>query len=436
MWPKRILLGMALRFITLTIISSTGPLSSAQSEVHDDVETSMPVFGSSADKLTISTRKLASVSAEGQCCTQEIIRYIEEANADFPFAMGYGNEQGLCCVIEKGLEKQSVIKVWSSSKIVTGYAILGLIDQGKLSLDTLASDILTWWTTDPNDDRSLVTVRHLLAQTDGMNTWPAGLGMCSKSTTALCGRDAYDRLFESKPGQEFHYTESSFYILGTIAMELTGHRTFDDVFQELIARPLGMDGCEFSGAITTRKADPGGGLRCSLMEYAKFMTAIYGQTFVSTALHDEAERIQTGSASNMPRTKDLAGSGLYHYALGSWRECLDSNCSDSDGIKIHSMGAGGFLPWIWRRGRESHFGIFAQDGRAGRAIDQTSDVMKNAFPIVREAAVAHHGNGNLTNPSTSTTRPILSSARLQSTELDSVVVLTTLAGLLLHSVEF
>merc|ERR1712039_1019971 len=121
------------------------------------------------------------------------------------------------------------------------------------------------------------------------------------------------------------------------------------------------------------------------------MTAIYWQTFVSTALHDEAERIQTGSASNMPRTKDLAGSGLYHYALGSWRE--------------------------------SHFGIFAQDGRVGRATGQTSDIMENLFPIVREAAVVHHGNLNVTKPSTTSTKPILSSARLQCTELEDVVML-------------
>merc|ERR1712014_533162 len=133
-----------------------------------------------------------------------------------------------------------------------------------------------------------------------------GLAMCTKDSTITCAKDAYENLFEAAPGEKFTYTESSFYVLAAVAMEITGLSNVDSVFQELIARPLEMEGCSFS-LWSLEKTDPGGGLKCSAEEYGKFMRAVFGQTLVSKKLHEEAERFQTERASNMPIWQPLAG---------------------------------------------------------------------------------------------------------------------------------
>jgi len=170
------------------------------------------------------------------------------------------------------------------------------------------------------------------------------------------------------------YTESTFYVLGAVAMEITGLSTVDSVFQELIARPLKMEGCSFSNG-PMRSTDPGGGLLCSAEEYGKFMRAVFGQTLVSKELHEEAERFQTERTSNMPQRTPQ---GTFHYALGSWRD------AKIDGVLINCMGAEGFYPYIWRKGYESHWGVFATQG-FGVGIALAGIVMNDAFPLARKA---------------------------------------------------
>lgn len=138
-----------------------------------------------------------------------------------------------------------------------------------------------------------------------------------------------------------------------------------------------MEGCSFS-IWSLQKTDPGGGLVCSAEEYGKFMRAVFGQTLVPKELHEEAEQVQTERASNMPMWFPLAGEGTFHYALGSWRD------AKIDGVLIHSMGAEGFYPYIWRKGNESHWGVFATQG-LGVGIALAGIVMNDAFPFARKA---------------------------------------------------
>merc|ERR1712187_968183 len=107
--------------------------------------------------------------------------------------------------------------------------------------------------------------------------------------------------------------------------------------------------------------------------------------------HAEAEQVQTERASNMPMWFPLAGEGTFHYALGSWRD------AKIDGVLIHSMGMEGFYPYIWRKGRESHWGIFATQG-PGVGIAVANIVMNKVFPLARKA-MEHIQNTPLGNAS-------------------------------------
>merc|ERR1712048_1035107 len=90
----------------------------------------------------------------------------------------------------------------------------------------------------------------------------------------------------------------------------------------------------------------------------------------------------------MPEKNDFGGGGVRHYAFGSWRECFSGSCSDADGIQISSMGAGGFYPWIWRNGHESHWGIVAHEGLPSVGQGTTAGINARTLPLARKAMKA------------------------------------------------
>jgi D-alanyl-D-alanine-carboxypeptidase/D-alanyl-D-alanine-endopeptidase len=78
----------------------------------------------------------------------------------------------------------------SATKWVSGVAIMRAVEEGFLSLNDLASTHLAYWTVDPEDARSRVTLRHLLSFTSGMSgstSCPAELDFNQ------CVRDMYTR---------------------------------------------------------------------------------------------------------------------------------------------------------------------------------------------------------------------------------------------------
>merc|ERR1719356_1152079 len=124
-------------------------------------------------------------------------------------------------------------------------------------------------------------------------------------------------------------------------------------------------------------------MKCSINEYSKFLRAVYARELVSAELQEEAEMAQTASASNMPQESRFAGDGKQHYSLAHWIQRLDD-----DGVLMHSMGADGFFPWVWRQGRKSHWGIIAppQNPNAlprADSIAHSTDIFKSVSPLVR-----------------------------------------------------
>lgn len=69
-------------------------------------------------------------------------------------------------------ETDVLTPVYSASKMVTSILINALIDAevGGLTLDSPVSQYIDWWTTEPDDPRARVTMRHLLSQTAGFGS--------------------------------------------------------------------------------------------------------------------------------------------------------------------------------------------------------------------------------------------------------------------------
>jgi len=106
-------------------------------------------------------------------------------------------------------------ELMSASKMISGYTMLKLIDDGLLSLNTKAADIFDWWNA--TDGRKNVELHHLMSQTAGLTKYPLGHGACLSGLgggTLKCAMVAYEELFPStftEPGLEFEYVESTFF---------------------------------------------------------------------------------------------------------------------------------------------------------------------------------------------------------------------------------
>merc|ERR1739844_306880 len=171
------------------------------------------------------------------------------------------------------------------------------------------------------------------------------------------------------------------------ALEVTGLRYWDDLFQQYLAGPLGIDPnkCKFS-LPSYSMAFAGGGLVCDTASYAKILQAILAKTlYTDRTLYDEAERPHTldlplplmppaymlesgdsGDSAAQPShettvlSEAIATSGAaWHYGLGQWVECATAKC-DGGILRTSSIGLMGTYPWMDRgglTGNRPHWGV-------------------------------------------------------------------------------
>lgn len=137
----------------------------------------------------------------------------------------------------------SIFQAASLSKPVFAFAVLNLVEQGKLELDTPVVKYLPqgyWHRSNPfetklpfkedlvSDPRiQAVTARMILNHTSGLPNW------------------AFEPLsFESTPGAEWHYSGEGYALLQRAVEAITG-KPLDQLMSEQILKPLGMNHSEY-----------------------------------------------------------------------------------------------------------------------------------------------------------------------------------------------
>ena len=127
----------------------------------------------------------------------------------------------------------------SVSKQFTAFAIVMLIDQGKLRLDDKLTDIFDDF---PSYGKK-VKVRHLLSHTSGLRKYernvPAGhTGQLSDQNVLDILRSKRSTLFT--PGSQYQYSNSGYAMMANIVAKISG-LTFSEFVKENIFKPLNMD---------------------------------------------------------------------------------------------------------------------------------------------------------------------------------------------------
>jgi CubicO group peptidase (beta-lactamase class C family) len=135
--------------------------------------------------------------------------------------------------------------ILSITKSFTALVLLHLQEQGKLSL----KDPLSKYFPDiPEADK--IKLEHLLTHSSGLFNYTDNI---SESDTALVGHPVSRQLvldqfiskpLTFKPGKEFSYNNSGYYLAGLIIEKVTG-KPYEQVVRELVFQPLKMNSSGF-----------------------------------------------------------------------------------------------------------------------------------------------------------------------------------------------
>jgi serine beta-lactamase-like protein LACTB len=214
---------------------------------------------------------------------------------------------GYADVKSKALHKNSTITRFASiAKTMTAVAILQLVEQGLVDLET---PIQTYLPTYPRHAEGDITTKHLLQQTSGIPAYKNSNEIETKKHYSYL-EDAInvfkDRNLEHKPGTAYYYTTYGYVVLGRIIEQVSG-LSYEAYMQKNIWDKAGMNntGVEMRNTTYENKSSlyyrknngkrktansndlsnrlPGGGLQSTSEDILKFGQAILNNTLITEA---------------------------------------------------------------------------------------------------------------------------------------------------------
>ena len=307
---------------------------------------------------------------------------------DFAVTIGTANAGRIFSYTHGDFTLHTRVETASTSKWPSAMMLVGLVHDGTIrSLDARACEYLEWWTCDPRDQKSRVTLAHLLSFTSGFGGGAPGLAgkarvrsagkggalsagkaralsagkaralsdappdeaSCLGSKTAdfmHCAKTIYtstERL-EGEPGTVYSYNSNHLQLAGAVAVAASG-LSIAQVIDKYLLQPYAMHGsrCETPSAQNPMLAAC---LTTTAADYERFLRATLGHAVLSRSLVAESERDHTPF---MAQQYTLYGD----YGFGHFLECFDSVDGSTERCKAAAVhcdpGAFGFYPLIDRR---------------------------------------------------------------------------------------
>lgn len=377
--------------------------------------------------LAIVLTSVAPISyAQGPATDEwEPIRNAIDASPITDVVVMVGNEQGTLFVYSKGaFTTTTPAELASASKWLTSGTIMRLVEAGILSLDDHPQDYIDWWTDDPNDPRSQITVEDMLAFKSGFYGEEGTLDCVGNPniTNEHCVRTIYEDWFQYTPGSAFYYSPTHMHILGLMAENATG-LSYPDIFRQYLADPLGLSDATGFFDPSASNPRPAGGAISTPDDYFRYVQALFNGDILADSrdlmFQDHAPN-PVVIARTAPQIKERGYE--WHYAFGAWRECngvWTTTCAEQ--TLISSGGAYGWLPWIDLD--NGYFALIAQRGRLlSGPFEQSLDLAEAIRPLI--VTIVNGGNTPTTTETDSTTAPLPSSVdgSLYQNEMGSYTV--------------
>jgi len=142
---------------------------------------------------------------------------------------------------EVAVTPKSLFRIASITKVVTGMTILSLVEEGKLSLNTRAKEILLWLTLTDKNTQENVTLEHLLSHTAGFPAEYTPEGSREESALEPSLQAGLPDLQMQFPlGEGYLYSNWGVRLASLMAEKVTG-KYFTQLAYERVLQPLGMD---------------------------------------------------------------------------------------------------------------------------------------------------------------------------------------------------
>jgi len=260
------------------------------------------------------------------------------------FAVTIGNDKGRLFEYEAGtMTLHTHVETASTSKWPIAMMLAGVVNEGLVdSLDDPVNKYLDWWTKDKHDNRSYVTLAHLLSFTSGFgNGAPGANGVKTGSrsdvqrngnllhseedsclddssyTVLECAKQLYNTTKTyGRPGTVYSYNSVHLQLAGGLVSAITGldiqqilAKYLFDAYGMVETTCLGTDG---KGSNPTLAVC----LNTTGSDYEKFLSGQLSMSVLSPTII---------KASETDHTTFLKGYSLYgHYGFGHFLECFDS----------------------------------------------------------------------------------------------------------------
>ena len=236
----------------------------------------------------------------------------------------------------------------SASKWLTGATLMALVEQGVMSLNDRPQDYLVYWTSDPLDARSEITLQMLLSFTAGFSVGPVDASCVGNGaiTVQICAEQFYNAGLDTAPGSTFYYGPAHMQVAAAMAEVATG-QSFNEIVRLTLTEPLGLSVATTFVAPSVTNPRASGGAQSTALDYAEFLQALLSRAFLGSSL-DEFLRDRTANVAFGYRPGVTENNVDWHYGLGFWRECnqpvWDGACANQR--LVSSPGAFGWHPWI------------------------------------------------------------------------------------------
>lgn len=234
--------------------------------------------------------------------------------------------------------------VASCSKWLTAALVMSFIDQGKLSLDDKVSKFIPIFS---KYSKGYITIKDCLAHLTGIESEPIRpVTVFNRKKYATLEEEVTDfaskKEIESNPGLEFRYSNIGLNIAGRV-LEVLTRRSFEQLMQEHITRPLMMRNTSFS---SLHAVNPSGGAISTANDYMNFLSMMLnngifnGKRILSENAVAAMQTVRTSASMIKYAPKVAEG---YNYAFGAWILETDEN---GNATVLASPGLFGTWPMI------------------------------------------------------------------------------------------
>jgi CubicO group peptidase (beta-lactamase class C family) len=253
----------------------------------------------------------------------------------------------------KGLNKDEVLKdfdattkerIASCSKWLSAALVMTFVDEGKLALEDTIGKFLPIFT---QNGKGNIKIWQCLSHLTAIKTVSS-----KEDLKAFKNYNSMDEIMEAfallpmegMPGKSFHYGNTGLQIAGAIIEKISG-KSFERLFAERIAKPLGMKNTDFGNG---KVAMPAGGAFSTPEDYIIFLQMILqegmynGKQILSKNSIIEMQKNRVGSTVEIKYSPAEAGN--WGYGFGEWvmEESKEEKRSDA----VTSPGLFGSFPWV------------------------------------------------------------------------------------------